>query len=86
MPFEKKVVKKEEVKRKPVRGGLMKRTLKELEMLDIKLSDIFSLDDVTINLSWGKIIRLVNYNADDEVLYWNDTLEKALEIIKIFLV
>ena len=64
----------------------MKRTLKELEMLDVKLSDIFSLDDVTINLSWGKIIRLVNYNADDEVLYWNDTLEKALEIIKIFLV
>ena len=83
--MKKKVVKKE-VKKKPVRGGLMKRTLKELEMLDVKLSDIFSLDDVTINLSWGKIIRLVNYNADDEVLYWNDTLEKALEIIKIFLV
>ena len=64
----------------------MKRTLKELELLDIKLCDVFSFDDITINLSWGKLINLVNFNADDEVLHWSDTFEKALEIIKIFLV
>lgn len=86
MPYQKKDVIKKEKPKNPVRGGLMKRTLKELEILDIKLSDVFSLDNVTINLSWGKIIRLVNYNADEEVLRWSNTFEEALEIIKIFLV
>lgn len=87
MPYVKKdTVKKEEKSKGPTRGGLMERTLKELELLNIKLSDIFSLENVTINLSWEKIIRLVNYNANEEVLYWSDTFGKALEVIKIFLV
>jgi len=69
----------------PVRGGLMKRTLKELEVLEINLSDVFSMDSITINLSWDKVIKLVNYNADSQVLRWSNTFEEALEIVKIFL-
>jgi len=67
-------------------GGLMKRTLKELETLDIKLSDVFTFDTVAINLSWEKAIRLINYNAGKKVLRWDHTFEEALEVIKIFLV
>ncbi len=70
----------------PVRGGLMKRTLRELQMLEIPLKDIGSLSNFTFNLSWVQIIKLVNFNADKKVLNWKHTLEEALEVISIFLV
>lgn len=70
---------------KPGRGGLMKRTLKELEALDINLKDVFSIETVSINLSWEKVIKLVNYNAEKKVLGWSHTFEEALELIGIFL-
>ena len=69
----------------PARGGTMKRTLKELEMLGIELKDLFSVKGMTINLSWSKAIKLINFNADKEVLNWKHTFEEALEIIEIFL-
>lgn len=69
----------------PAKGGLMKRTLKELEKLNIKLSDVFSIKDLTLNLSWDQTIRLVNYNAGRSVLNWGHTFEEALEVIGIFL-
>jgi hypothetical protein len=69
----------------PARGGLMKRTLRELQMLEVKLKDVFSVSDVTINLSWDQVIKLVNYNAGRNVLNWDHTFEEALEVIKIFL-
>ena len=69
----------------PARGGTKKRTLKELEMLGIQLKDLFSVRDLTINLSWSKVIKLVNFNADKEVLNWKHTFEEALEVIEIFL-
>lgn len=76
-----------EEKEKPrMKRGLMQNTLKELEALDIKLADVFTFDTVAINLSWDKIIRLINYNADKKVLRWDHTFEEALEVIKIFLV
>lgn len=74
-----------EVSEKAGRGGLMKRTLKELEMLDIDLRDVFSIKGVTINLTWEKVIKLVNYNAEKKVLNWSHTFEEALELIQIFL-
>lgn len=87
MPYEKKnTVKKVEKPKGPIRGGLMKRTLKELESLDIRMIDIYTFDTIGINLSWDKLIRLVNYNADAKVLRWSNTFEEALEVIKIFLV
>ena len=67
------------------RGGLNKRTLKELEHLKISLKDVFSFGDVSINLSWEKVIRLVNYNAGKQVLRWDHTFEEAIEVIGIFL-
>ena len=69
----------------PARGGLMKRTLKELEMLEIQLSDVFVVRNVGLNLSWAQVIRLVNYNAEKTVLRWEHTFEEALELIQIFL-
>lgn len=69
----------------PIRGGTMKRTLKELEKLNIDLKDLFSIESLTINLSWDKLIKLVNYNAGKVVLSWEHTFEEALEIIGIFL-
>lgn len=77
---------KEKKKIVPGRGGLMKRTLKELEMLEIKLSDIFTFGNVGINLSWDKVIRLINYNAGKKVLNYDHTFGEAIEVIKIFLV
>jgi len=67
------------------RGGLMKRTLKELEMLEINLNDVFSIKDVSINLTWEKVIRLVNYNANKKVIGWEHTFEEAMELINLFL-
>lgn len=69
----------------PSRGGFLKRTLEELEKLDIQLKDVFSIEGSSINLSWTKVIRLVNYNAGKTVLRWDHTFEEALQIIKIFL-
>ena len=69
----------------PARGGTMKRTLKQLASLDIQLNDLFSVKNMTINLSWKKLIDLVNFNADKEVLNWKHTFEEALEVIDIFL-
>lgn len=69
----------------PARGGLMKRTLKELEKLEIQLSDIFTVGKVGLNLSWTQVIRLINYNAEKTVLRWEHTFEEALELIQIFL-
>lgn len=70
----------------PARGGLMKRTLKELEALEIYLKDVFSMEGITINLTWNQVIKLVNYNAGKTVLNWDHTFEESLEILKIFLV
>lgn len=67
------------------RGGLMKRTLKELEMLEVNLNDVFSIKGVSINLTWEKVIRLVNYNANKKVISWGHTFEEAMELINIFL-
>lgn len=69
----------------PARGGTMKRTLKQLASLDIQLNDLFSVKNMTINLSWIKLIRLINFNADKVVLKWNHTFEETLEIIELFL-
>ncbi|KKM77945.1 hypothetical protein LCGC14_1364960 [marine sediment metagenome] len=69
----------------PVMGGTLKRTLKELESLDVQLKDLFSVKNMTINLSWIKLIRLINFNADKVVLKWNHTFEETLEIIELFL-
>ena len=69
----------------PARGGLMKRTLKELEMLEIQLSDVFIVGKVGLNLSWTQVIRLINYNAEKTVIRWEHTFEEALELIQIFL-
>ena len=82
-----KIETKPEIPKKigPPRGGLMKRTLKELEMLGIQFKDVFSKEKMTINLSWTKVICLVNYNAEEDVLGWDHTFTEALQIIGIFL-
>ena len=69
----------------PPRGGLMKRTLKELESLGIDFKDLFSVKNFTITLSWAKLIDLINFNADEEVLKWTHTFKETLELIDIFL-
>ena len=69
----------------PKRGGLMKRTLRELETLGIHLKHMFSVDNISINLSWIQVIRAVNYNAENEVLRWDNTFEEALGVIELFL-
>ena len=81
----KEILKKVKTETKPGRGGLMKRTLKELAKLDIALKDVFSIEGMSINLSWGKVINLVNYNAEKKVLGWNHTFEESLEVIDLFL-
>ncbi len=85
---EKVVEPKPIVIKKPPRGGLPKRTLRELDDLKINLKDAIAFSpnkNITLNLSWAQVIRLINFNADDEVLNWNTTFEKAIEIIGIFL-
>ena len=69
----------------PARGGLMKRTLKELEALGIDFKDLFSVKNFTLNLSWSKLIDLMNFNAEKEVLKWTHTIKETLELIDIFL-
>lgn len=71
---------------KPKKKGLMNLTLEELEMLKIQLRDIFVIKGgASLNLSWTQIIRVVNYNADKEVLRWDHTFEEAVQVIEIFL-
>lgn len=70
---------------KPARGGLMKRTLKELESLEIQLKHVFVIKGASLNLSWAQVIRLINYNAEKTVIRWEHTFEEALELIQIFL-
>ena len=84
IPIEKQ---KEEVPAGPIYGGLMKRTLKELQSLDIQLKDLFSFTNsvITLNLTWEQVIKLCNFNAGKTVLRWDHTFEEAFEIIKIFL-
>lgn len=81
---EKKEDAPEEV-RGPARGGLRKRTLKELEMLGIKLKDVFVMSRISINLEWKQVIDLINFNEGKEIIDWNTTFEKALELINVFL-
>jgi len=69
----------------PANGGLMKRTLKELQVLDIQLRDVFAFSKITLNLTWEQVIKLCNFNAGKAVLRWDHTFEEAFEIIKIFL-
>ena len=69
----------------PARGGTMKRTLKQLTSLNIQLNDLFSVKNMTINLSWEKLIHLVNFNAEKVVLRWDHTFEEALQVIDLFL-
>ena len=69
----------------PARGGLMERTLKELESLGIDFKDLFSVANMTINLTWDKLIKLVNFNADKEVLNWNHNFKETLVVIELFL-
>lgn len=70
----------------PIRGGLMKRTLRELQELGIYLKNLISIEDMTLNLTWDQAINLCNFNAAKTVLRWDHTFEEALEIIKLFLV
>jgi hypothetical protein len=89
MGEEVKAVKMEEPKKEivigPIKGGLPKRTLKELQSLDIHLNDVFSVRNFSLNLTWEKLIRLINFNADKKVLTWNHTFEETVELIGIFL-
>ena len=79
-------VKEREKEVKSVRRGFMKLTLKELETLGIDLKDVFSIKGTTLNFSWEKLIRLINYLADKKVLGYEHTFEEAVNIIGIFLV
>lgn len=81
-------VKTEEVKKIEViknRKTLMTLTLKELELLEIDLKDVFSIKGTTLNFSWEKLIRLINYLAKKTVLRYDHTFEEAIEVIGIFL-
>lgn len=81
--------KKEEIKNQPKKkshGGLMERTLLELDKLDINLSDLFNISGMTLNLTWPKLVRLINYNANDKVLSLDSTYKETLQAIKNFLV
>ena len=49
-------------------------TLKEMDTLKIQLSDIMSQDGVTLNLTWDKLIKLVNYIAGAHTITWNSTV------------
>ena len=76
---------KEKIVVGPPHGGLPKRTLKELQSMDIHLSDVFSVRNFSLNLTWEKLIRLINFNAEKKVLSWNHTFEETIELISIFL-
>lgn len=80
------VVEKKETNKKKSRGGLMERTLLELDNLDIQLSDLFNVSGTTLNLSWSKLVRLINYNANDEVISLDSKYKDTLQAIKNFLV
>lgn len=80
------VVEKKETTKKKTRGGLMKRTLLELDKLDINLSDLFNISGMTLNLTWSKLVRLINYNANEEVVSLDSTYKDTLDAIKNFLV
>lgn len=72
-------------RRIPKRGGLGKRTIRELQMLGIQLNDLFEKEGFSIKLGWDKVIKLINYNADAVVLTWDTPFEEAVEIISDFL-
>ena len=64
---------------------LMDLTIKEMKDLGIKMSDIFSLKEATINLSWDQVIRVVNYLAGTVILTESSTALQALESMSNFL-
>lgn len=65
--------------------GLMDLTISEMEELGIKLSDIFSLEGATVNLSWEKAIKVVNYLAGTVILTKSSTALIAMEAMGNFL-
>lgn len=65
--------------------GLMDLTIKEMKDLGVKMSDIFSLHEATINLSWDQVIRVVNYLAGSIILTEASTAGQALEAMSNFL-
>jgi len=67
-------------------GGIMDTTLKDLEALEIQLSDVFSIDGLTFNLTWEKVIKYINFKAKRTVLTWDHTLKEASVLLNIFLV
>ena len=65
--------------------GLMDLTIKEMKDLGIKMSDIFSLQGATINLSWDQVIKVVNYLAGTVILTESSTALQAVESMSNFL-
>jgi len=65
--------------------SLMDLTISEMEELGIKLSDIFSLEGATINLSWEKAIKVVNYLSGTVILTKSSTALVAMEAMGNFL-
>jgi hypothetical protein len=81
---------KEAPKLKPTKPlkTMYKLTLRELnsKALDIQLKDLFTIGEAQTNLSWDKAIKVCNYCAKETVLTWEHTLEKAFEVLGVFLV
>ena len=68
------------------RKRLLDLTLKELEEIaSVSLKDIFSVEGMSLNLSWSQVIKLVNHLAGEKVLSWDTTAKEAIEQMGIFL-
>jgi len=65
--------------------GLMDLTIAEMEELGIKMSDIFSLQGATINLSWQQVIKIVNYLSGTVILTKTSTASQSIEAMSDFL-
>ena len=64
---------------------LMDLTITEMEELDIKMSDIFSLQGATINFTWKQVIKIVNYLAGTIILTKTSTALQSIEAMSNFL-
>lgn len=65
--------------------GLMNNTLQELEDLDIQLLKVIQIGEISIALTNDQLIKLINFNAGKDVIGWNTTAERSMEMAGHFL-
>ena len=69
--------------------GLYDLTIREAKELGIRMADLFMVEiegkNITLNLSWDHVIRVVNYLSGAETLTEESTILQAFTAMRSFL-